>query len=269
MQTFSILVLAGLSQLATANPGNSLFPRGCNGNNSQRALTGTQAGISRVTSRTQDCNSYFATTITPPTITSTVYVYTSSTSAGSCTISTASNIPGWAISACGTPVAQSFSSACLCAGVTASTTILPFPSQHEMDCQKENQIQIWISTSTYKITSQEIDAFNTTRLEARKYPKEMYLSLADVHNEQSQLKTRILRPGFPLSKGRDRGRLFRLRAWQPLPPPDYKAPKENLPGGGPRRKGPKEINAPKSHPKKQTHRKTTNKKQGHQNAGHA
>jgi hypothetical protein len=57
-------VIAGLS-LVSVVVGNALSKRNCNGNNCNRQVTGTRAGLLPVSEHTADCSSFQVHTVIP------------------------------------------------------------------------------------------------------------------------------------------------------------------------------------------------------------
>jgi hypothetical protein len=128
-------VLAVLSLVSLAL-GSVLEQRACPGNNCNRAVTGTRAGILPASSRSADCSSYLLTTVTPAAVTVTVTDYAD----GSATSSAAakreelherqvtvvpSAVPTYA-SACSDP--GDYASACSCFGITGKVTTAATPT---------------------------------------------------------------------------------------------------------------------------------------------
>ncbi|KAK4216274.1 hypothetical protein V8F33_010092 [Rhypophila sp. PSN 637] len=110
-----------------------LDPRGgCHGNNCNRAVTGTRDGLLPLASRSADCSSFLATTVTPDPVTVTLTVDDEPTGAGkrdvldvraATVVPTA--IPEYADNCVD---AAEYAVACSCFGVTGTVTTAPAPT---------------------------------------------------------------------------------------------------------------------------------------------
>jgi len=126
MKVFAVLSLVSLAF------GSVLEQRDCAGNNCNRAVTGTRAGIAPLSSRSADCASYLLTTVTPKPVTVTVTDFVTTTGAAKRDALVdrqvtvwPSSVPAYA-SACS--ASGEYASACSCFGVTGSVTTVATPT---------------------------------------------------------------------------------------------------------------------------------------------
>ncbi|KAL1900914.1 hypothetical protein Sste5346_001975 [Sporothrix stenoceras] len=138
----SVALAAGISNNVDSMNDNIFDKRNCNGNNCNRAITGTREGLAASTLREADCTSFLLTTVTPLPVVSTVWLMASSTTLAtvaspSISTSTGSAVPTDAVTVspsvlpsyateCSSPAA--YASACSCWGITGVVTLAATPT---------------------------------------------------------------------------------------------------------------------------------------------
>ncbi|CAK7230375.1 hypothetical protein SCUCBS95973_007551 [Sporothrix curviconia] len=125
--SFNLLCLASVALAAAAggispNNGEHIFDkRACNGNNCNRAITGTRDGLPVSSERQADCTSFLFTVVTPSPLFSTVYI-----EAATEAVTVIPNaLPSYA-TACSS--AAAYASACSCWGLTGTVSTAPTPT---------------------------------------------------------------------------------------------------------------------------------------------
>lgn len=125
MKVFAVLSLVSAALAA------NIFERDCSGNNCNRAITGTRAGLPATTLRQSDCSSFMLTVVTPSPVTSTTWIDGTTKSAASAVKASAavtaipSILPTYATQ-CSSVAA--YSSACSCWGITARVSTAATPT---------------------------------------------------------------------------------------------------------------------------------------------
>ncbi|EFX06371.1 hypothetical protein CMQ_6692 [Grosmannia clavigera kw1407] len=128
-------VFAVLSFVSVAFAGINVFEaRNCAGNNCNRAITGTRAGLPATSLRQSDCSSFMLTVVTPSPVFSTTWVEApangkakrATTAAVTAAVtSTPTALPTYATQ-CSS--AAAYASACSCWGITAGLSTAAVPT---------------------------------------------------------------------------------------------------------------------------------------------